>query len=103
VLKIVLNIIRSVELPDVVGDLFIFGSVTRSSSPRDIDLLLVIDESIVSPKNAYALATHLEATLEAATSLPIHLTILTQRESLRTDFVNIVGAKVIRRFEGKQA
>jgi hypothetical protein len=102
-LQIVLKTISSVTLPGVVGDLFVFGSVIRSCSPRDIDLILVINESIVSPKNAYALATPLKSALGSATLLPIDLTILTLHESLKTDFTNVVEAKLIRKFESGKA
>lgn len=80
------------------ADLYIFGSSLSQANPRDIDLLLVIDENVVHPKDAYLLAQPLSMTVEEATSRPVDMTILTRKEHSRSEFVLLVGAVKIRSF-----
>jgi predicted nucleotidyltransferase len=67
--------------------LFIFGSVLTSSSPNDLDVLVVYDPVTCPSHRAYAIHRDLVSDLEDLYALPVHLTLLTPSEELGTAFI----------------
>lgn len=94
------GIVRGIilALPDelFVGDVYLFGSILNSSSPNDIDVLLVINEDIVPPAEAYKLSMPLSKAIEVQVNLKLDLTILTRTELEKSKFVALVNALLIR-------
>jgi len=86
------------SLPDelFIGDVYLFGSILNSRSPNDIDILVVIDEDIVPPAEAYKLSMPLSKAIEKQADLKLDLTILTRAELDRSQFVALVNALLIR-------
>lgn len=101
--NLVLQAAHTTVAPALHATLYIFGSSLSQANPRDIDLLLIIDESTVSSKDAYLHAQPLSKAVERATLLPVDLTILTSDEHSRSEFSKLVGAIKIRSFgNGKE-
>ena len=76
----------------IIGDLYIFGSALQTTSPRDLDLLLVIDESIVPVHQAYLRSRPMVELLQGMIGLPVDLTVLTKQEERTSCFAAEVHA-----------
>ena len=66
---------------------YVFGSFLSSSSPRDIDILIVYDPAICNPAQAYDLHLEFADNLERAVGLPVHLTLLAMEEERGCGFI----------------
>lgn len=75
---------------DVFDSIFVFGSALWSDSPRDLDILLIYEDSKLSLISS-AEARIIDALAEYLPDLPIHLTTLSQSELVSTDFLNKIN------------
>jgi predicted nucleotidyltransferase len=97
-LEVIRKEVESMSIAGLTGALYIFGSSTYKKEPSDVDLLLVINESIVSTKMAYGLVKPMVDSLREVTELPIDLMILTRAENAKSGFVDLVAARLIHEF-----
>ncbi len=80
--------------PNLVGvtSIALFGSALREAQPRDLDLLVVYEPSIVAPERAGRLRAPITATC-ASFGLPVvDVVLLTREEADATDFAQREGA-----------
>ena len=76
--------------------LFVFGSALRSRCPGDLDLLVLYDETIIRPRDAYSTIGPVVCELEASLGLPVHLAVLSHREERQTNFISEMACVPIR-------
>lgn len=84
--------IKNDHFPDIIGELYIFGSCLKTTKPIDIDLLFIIEKPSNGGENSYDLMKPFISSVENKFSLPVDLTILTREEHNRHEFVQLVGA-----------
>lgn len=65
--------------------MWIFGSALTTESPRDLDVLLVYDEAVVPPHDAYALGDWLYDCIDQG-SLRCSIILLSRREHAASRF-----------------
>jgi len=82
-------------LPDG-SSLFVFGSITKETTYRDVDVLILYDEKTCDPKTAHREHSKCIQTIAETVSAPIHLSLLTYNEEESLNFVRSVGAILIR-------
>ncbi len=80
-----------IRIPDF-SKLYIFGSIITSSSPNDLDILIVYDPIKCSPMIAYNKHSDTILDLGEHFGLPVHLTLLTPSEEFKTNFISRTGA-----------
>jgi len=78
--------------------LFLFGSALRSTAPRDIDMLVVYEKSVLSLDEAAQLRRRVANWANAATGLTADVCLLSADEDDQIGFSRIVGATLI--YEG---
>lgn len=64
--------------------LFLFGSALTTSSPRDLDILIVYDGG---PEDAVRFRQKLSSKLGGFTNRPIHAILLSTKEEIELDFI----------------
>ena len=87
----------STRVPNGVG-LFVFGSYSRSVAVRDLDVLAVYDPDIIAHDTIYEVLRPVLSALGDAASVPVDLTVLTQREERDLRFVITESARPIAEF-----
>ncbi len=78
-----------------IGDLYLFGSALRSSTYRDVDLLLVVESALIPLRHAHVLASPMLRAVEKASSVSVDLTLLSSDEEARDQFANLVQAELV--------
>ena len=73
-------------LPDG-SSAFVFGSYLRSHVPRDLDLLIIYDDSSCPADDAYNRHAEFVAAVQNKVDLPVHITLLSLVEACVTQFV----------------
>jgi predicted nucleotidyltransferase len=87
---------KTSELPFCpIGDLYLFGSALRTTSFRDLDLLLVVDPIVVPLCRAHTLASPMLKVIEHTVGVRVDLTLLSSSEEARDGFANLVGANLV--------
>ena len=71
---------------------FVFGSVFRTTCPKDLDLLIVYDPSLCPPDNAYRAHVPITVRLRQEFGLPVDMTLLTYDEERSSHFIEVTGA-----------
>jgi predicted nucleotidyltransferase len=71
---------------------YVFGSFLRSNSPRDLDILIVYDQDICPPPQAYQKHQMFLSCLGEHLAIPIDVTLLTKEEVLSSRFIEDTGA-----------
>lgn len=74
------------------SEVFIFGSALHSSTPKDIDILIIYAPEICPPIQAYDLHSEFLDTLSNHFNNAIHATLLTKSEEIGTSFIERTGA-----------
>lgn len=88
-------VLRSRDLlTDAIIAIYLFGSGRTSTSPRDVDLLVVWDESRVSPLEASEFRPVLAEGL-AINGAPVDIVLLSTSEVISSRFVELEGAELI--------
>jgi predicted nucleotidyltransferase len=64
----------------------------NSSSPSDVDVLVVYDPQFCSPAQAHELHSSFVNRLQEITGTAVHITLLTTYEERGCDFINDTGA-----------
>lgn len=76
-------------------NVYAFGSFLRSSTPRDVDLLITYDELGISIPEALQLRARVTEQVTALTGLPADVRLLSIHEDRETRFSQIAAAKLI--------
>lgn len=71
---------------------FVFGSVLRSSRPKDFDLLIVYNPTICPSDRAYAAHRQFSSGIEQKMGLRVDMTLLTYEEERHSFFIQRTGA-----------
>jgi len=74
---------------------FVFGSFLSGSDPRDIDVLILYDPSVISPADAYRGHAPFAKEIQRLAGLPVDLTLLTYGEEESSCFIEDTGAVLI--------
>jgi hypothetical protein len=78
--------------PPAFSSAYIFGSFLHSDSPHDLDLLIIYDDRLCPPSDAYRLHVEFVQQVHTVLCLDIHLTLLTQQEEQGCGFIEDTGA-----------
>ncbi len=71
---------------------YVHGSVLTSSFPNDFDLIVIYDENICSPLEAFTTHEALCNELRTTFKLYVHLTLLTQSEARHVQIIERTNA-----------
>jgi hypothetical protein len=74
------------------GRVFIFGSWLNSPAPKDLDLVFIYNDRVCSPKDAIAVRQALKESGTRVGLATIHVVLLSEDESVQSDFIESVGA-----------
>jgi predicted nucleotidyltransferase len=77
---------------------YVFGSALYSSTPDDLDVLVVYDPAECAPADAYKLHLEMVVVIQRDFDLPVHLTLLTQNEERDLTFIKRTGATEFKPF-----
>lgn len=86
------------EIPSIVirvpeySQAFVFGSVLFSNEPNDFDMLIIYDETVCQPIDAYDKHKELCSSIRVLFNLPVHLTLLTHAEEQCVCFIEQTNA-----------
>ena len=69
------------------SDIYIFGSFLNNAHPNDMDILIVYDDNLCSPKLAYREFHSIIRQLEQLFSLKVDVTLLTRDEENSVNFI----------------
>lgn len=89
------------EIPSITTKLpsgsqaFVFGSYLSVAQPRDIDILILYDPALHSPKDAYKLHRTFVDYVEQLVGIPVDVTLLTYAEEKSTGFIEDTHATPI--------
>ena len=67
---------------------YLFGSFLNSTSPNDVDVLIVYDPQFCAPANTYELHGSFVNRLQEITGIAVHITLLTTDEERECNFIN---------------
>lgn len=74
------------------SEIYVFGSVLRSSQPNDLDILVIYDSKIYPKANIYNACKRISMILSEAFNLDVDLTVLSYSENDRMNFIKEVKA-----------
>jgi predicted nucleotidyltransferase len=74
------------------SELYVFGSALTSTTPNDLDVVVIYDPQACPPREAYSVHRETVVDLEKCYQLPIHITLLTLSEEASTEFIRRTGA-----------
>ena len=75
--------------------LYIFGSYRVSKKFNDIDILIIYDSKIISPRSTHILLKPLVAKLRNTFIVPLHIIVLNKEEERDLDFIRKSNAVFI--------
>jgi hypothetical protein len=78
-------------LPDG-SSLFLFGSITKETIYRDVDILILYDEKACDPKIAHRRHSKCIQTIAETSRAPVHISLLTYNEEESLNFIESVSA-----------
>ena len=73
-------------------EIFIFGSLLVSTAPRDVDILILYDETSWSALDAIDLRRRLRESIQTITILPADITLLSVNENAESCFLQDINA-----------
>lgn len=79
---------------------YVFGSYLFVGEPRDIDILILYDPYLSSPKDAYKVHREFVDEIQQLTGTPVDLTLLTYSEERNLGFISDTGAVPIAEVDG---
>jgi len=71
---------------------YVFGSFLRSNSPRDLDVLIVYDQRLCAPSEAYRYHDDFIRQIQSVVNIDVDVTLLTQEEVKSSRFIENTDA-----------
>jgi predicted nucleotidyltransferase len=74
-------------------ELYLFGSVLTSERPKDVDLVIVYDPSLVDVDKAIAIRQSLRSGIHEVAGVPADILLLSTSEVEQTNFLNRIDTE----------
>lgn len=75
------------KLREINVKVYLFGSARKSSSPRDIDLLLIYDKELITVDRILWIKNYIRNYIDSKFNKPVDIIVLSQKEEKESNFI----------------